>query len=76
MDRPQPPEMPNWIEGPLVEVWELGKRHGEGNRLFDAEKASIDFDTSPGGRARNASILAWTQYYSETDAQGESNGAD
>ena len=68
MDRPQPPEMPNGIEGPLVEEWELGKRHIEGNRLFDAGKASIDFDTSPGGRARNASILAWTQYYIEMGA--------
>ena len=68
MDRPKPPEMPNWIEGPLVEEWELGKRQLGRNRLFDSGEASIDFGTSRGGDARIASIMAWTQYDDEIDA--------
>jgi len=68
-DTPTPPE---WVEGPLLEEWNLGRRQVERNRQWGADAPALAFGSSPGSRARIASILAWTAYYEAVDhAQDE-----
>ena len=64
MDTPTPPD---WVEGPLLEEWELGKRQVQRNRQFQAGSPTIQVGSSPGSRARMAAILAWSAYYEEVD---------
>ena len=64
MDTPTPPE---WVEGPLIEEWNLGRRQVERNRSLGADAPALAFGSSPGSRARIASILAWTDYYEAVD---------
>ena len=74
MGTPTPPEKPDWVEGPLHEEWELGRRTVQRYRMWGAPVPPWDTSVTISNKTRAAAIKAWTEYYEEVDRAQDQEG--